>query len=539
MNAVKKGWIILLALTFVLAACSSNGTDTPKATNSSTESPSDSGSKASAEPTEPAKKEKIKLNWFVQSQPNTNLPDGDLDFVKKVIEEKFNVELKLDYMIAGQDYINKINLLLASTPPDMWRDGTPDGGNQYAVDGLLADLTPFISPETMPNYFKYWITEKELASYQVQNQFARAAVPFGRNIYRAYYVREDWLKNLGLDLPTNYDEYLNVLRKFRNEDPDRNGTKDTYGFTSAGGGTSVGLEWPEYIKHGLTFPRKIEDNRYVDMQTDEKIELVFDDISKVIAEDLIDPDWFLNKNPQHIEKAIQGKVGIVLGSRADFAFDSNPQSIQVRTQQLFPEANWVPMNIFPDTSVAVKPGPGQPFLFAKQVADKDPEKVKRSVEILDWLAGEEGYLLTHYGIEGKHYMKEGNTIKLDMDAFTNDVVKQGDFLRIWQFFVNFEAPQVFDLTVIDPRQTDRDREILQFFDTVKLEENEGVYYVPPAEFDLAGFRKRQGELQTKAILEDKSGKNWPAYREELMTKYKGNELFEAYNETLRAAGIIK
>ncbi|MNI18130.1 hypothetical protein D3C73_715270 [compost metagenome] len=242
----------------------------------------------------------------------------------------------------------------------------------------------------------------------------------------------------------------------------------------------------------------------------------------------------MNKNPQHVEKAIQGKVGVVLGSREDFAFDSNPQGIQVRTQQLFPKANWVPMNIFPETAMAVKTGPGSPFLFSKQVAEKNPEKVKRSIEILDWLASEEGYLLTHYGLEGKHYTKDGKTIKLNMDAFTNDVVKQGDFLRIWQFFVSFEAPQVFGLNVLDPRQTDRDREIQKFLTTIKMNENEGVSYIPPAGFDLAGFRKRQNELQTKAILEDKSGKNWPAYREELMTKYKGRELFDAYNVTLRA-----
>ncbi|MBP1989023.1 extracellular solute-binding protein [Paenibacillus eucommiae] len=535
-NGFKTGMLIFLALTFLLAACSSNkeSGSTPQPSDSTTK-PEQTGEGKGDTP----KGEKIKLNWLVPSQPNTNLPDPNKDFVKKMIEEKFNVELKLDYMIAGQDFINKTNLLLASTPPDMWRDGTPDGGNQYALDGLLADLTPFVTPETMPNYYKYWTTEKELKAYQVQNKFFRAPVPFDRNIYRTYYIRKDWLDNLKLEVPTSYDEYVDVLRKFRNDDPDGNKKKDTYGFTTAGGGATIGLDWPEYIHQGLTFPRKIENNQYVDMQTDARVEQVIDDITKRIAEDLIDPDWFLNKAPQHIEKAIQGKAGVILGSTANFALDSNPQGIEVRTKQLYPNANWVPMNIFPDSPMAVKPSPAGPFLFAKQVAEKDPEKVKRSIEILDWLASEEGYLLTHYGVEGQHYTREGSTIKLNVDAFTTDVIKQGDFLQIWQFFTPFEAPQIFNLSVLDPRQTDRDRDILQFFLKTKLNENEGVSFIPPQGFDLAGFRKRQSELQVKAILEDKSGKNWPQYREELMTKYKGNDLFGAYTEILRAAGAIK
>ncbi|GIP33355.1 extracellular solute-binding protein [Paenibacillus sp. J2TS4] len=535
LKEVKSG-LVFLTLILLLVACSSHqpSESSPQPDNITGTSDEDVGQTG-----EGAKKEKISLNWFVTSQPNTNLPDGDKDFVRKTIEEKFNVEMKLDYMIQGQDFINKTNLLLASTPPDMWRDSTPDGGNQYALDDLLADLTPFVTPETMPNYFKYWTTEKELQAYQIQNKFVRAPIPFNRNIYRVYYIREDWLKNLGLEVPTTYDEYVDVLRKFRNDDPNRSGSKDTYGFTTAGGGSGIGTDWPEYFRHGLTYPRKIENNQYVDMLTDPRIEYVIDDIVKLIEEDLIDPDWFLNKDPQHIEKAIQGKVGVILGTRQEFALDSNPQGIQARTKQLFPDANWVPMNIFPDTSIAIKPSPGSPFLFAKQVAEKDPEKVKRSIEILDWLASEEGYLLTHYGVEGQHYTRKGNTIKINLEAFTNDVITQGDFLKIWQFFTPFDASQIFDLEVLDPRQTDRDREILEFFSTVKLDENEGVSLIAPEGFDLAAFRKRQSEFQVKAVLEDKSGKNWPQYREELMTKYNGNELFNAYIEIMRKAGAIK
>jgi putative aldouronate transport system substrate-binding protein len=38
----------------------------------------------------------------------------------------------------------------------------------------------------------------------------------------------------------------------------------------------------------------------------------------------------------------------------------------------------------------------------------------------------------------------------------------------------------------------------------------------------------------QAIFEDKSGANWPKYREELMTKYSGNAIFQGYVDQINA-----
>ncbi len=37
------------------------------------------------------------------------------------------------------------------------------------------------------------------------------------------YVKKAWLDNCGLDVPTNYDEYLAMLEAFTTGDPDGNG----------------------------------------------------------------------------------------------------------------------------------------------------------------------------------------------------------------------------------------------------------------------------------------------------------------------------
>src|SRR5690606_34001955 len=45
----------------------------------------------------------------------------------------------------------------------------------------------------------------------------------------------EWLKNIGYDAaPTTLEELEDVLIKFRNNDPDNNGKKDTYGISARG-----------------------------------------------------------------------------------------------------------------------------------------------------------------------------------------------------------------------------------------------------------------------------------------------------------------
>ncbi|TMV52990.1 extracellular solute-binding protein [Paenibacillus mesophilus] len=516
---MKRTWIAGTALVLaggMLAACAGK----------------EDGSKQAAN-------EKMPLRIFIDAQNNAMLPPEQDDFVKKTIEEKFNVKLKVEYMAPGEDYNKKINAYLTSNdPPDMWRDSNGDGGSKYALDGLLGDMSKYVTPQAMPNYFKYWVDETTLKRYQVHNQFVRAPVPYSKEIYRAWYIRKDWLDKLGLQVPKTYDDYMKVLRAFTNDDPDGNGKKDTYGFSMSAGGDGIGLDWPEYRKNGLVFASFIENGVFKDTQTDPRVEGVLNDIAKVIGEGVIDPDWFLNKATQHVDKAAQGKVGVVLGSTKDFAFDSNPQSLQSKAKAIFPNANWVPFTPFGDQPLQSGIAPGSPFLFHKTIVEKHPDKVKKITEILDWLASEEGFILTHYGQDGKHYARSGKTITLKPDAIQEDIVKKGDWLSIWDFFTP-NTPNTFGLTVVDPRQTDRDRNIIKTLAAIPTAPYIGTSLAPPAGFDLAAFRKRQRELQAKAVFEDKSGKNWPSYREELMTKYNGSKLFDAYAEQIKAAGITK
>lgn len=516
---MKKLLVLGLAATFALSACSTSETKTTK---------------SSSPPTAASTAPKLSLNWSVTSQflGNVTLPSADKDFVKKAIEEKFNVDLKIDYMVVGKEYHDKLNVnMAAGNTPDLFIAGGAES-LKYINDGNAANLATFFTKETLPNYFK-WVTKEEVDAFQLkQGEFSRAINPFLRNTYTSWYIRQDWLDKLGLKMPKNYAELTNVMKQFTTGDPDGNGKQDTYGFTAAGNGSSLPFDFPQWLNNGFVADFMIQNNAYVDNRTDLKVQGVIDQVVEWINAGVVDPDWFLNKAPAHTDKAAQGKVGMILSHDKSTALDSVATSVQNRAKALDPKANWQP--IYPlDKPVFWKYNVAEStILISKATVDKNPEKVKRSLEILNWLTGEEGFLLTHYGEKGKHYTKEGNKITLNVANFEADIAKAGNWLNVYSAFTPDE-PKVLGLEFIDPRVSAHDQTILStILGFPKHNALPPVSLVPPAGINIGEFRSEMSKYHIKAIFQDKSGKNWPQYREELMTKYKGREIFTEYTRLL-------
>ncbi|MFK7693577.1 hypothetical protein [Paenibacillus sp. HJGM_3] len=523
MKKLRQVAALSLVSSLVLSACGS-GSDDPKPTDSAA---GGSAATASAKP-------KLELKWFINAPNNSQLPAADLDFVKQAIDQKFNVDLKIEHMAAGADYTSKMNLKLSSgDTPDMFI-ATGVDSQKYIQDGVVADMTPYVTQQTMPNYFKYWVTQEELKRYQIEKVFKRAPLPFAKTQYQSYYVRKDWLDKLGLKMPETYEDMLTVMRAFANQDPDGNGKKDTYGYTAAGASTSIPRDFPQFANNGLIAAFMLEGDSFVDVGSDIRIGKSLDDLKKLLAENVVDPDWFVNKAGQQLEKAQQGKVGMVYTGTREFAFDNHPSSIQQKTKEItgVQTVDWQPFNPWAKTGVFSEALPGNPFLFGVKTS---PDKIKRSVEILDWLFSQEGYLMTHYGIENKHYKKTGNKIEVIPDAFKKDITDQGSFLNIYGSFTPANDYGLIGLELADSRETDRDRKILEKLKTYKYIPSIGTNVATPAGVNLSDFRKQMNQFHVNIVFDEKDASNWPKYRQEIMTKYGGKQIFESYAEQISAA----
>ncbi|MDF2671487.1 MAG: hypothetical protein K0R67_3793, partial [Paenibacillus sp.] len=110
---LKQLSALSLAAVLVLSACGTKteeqGTDSPKTST---------GPTSSSAP----QREKLTLNFMTTVPTNTSsLPSGDKDFIRKTLEEKFNVELKMDYSVLGEEFSTKLNLkLTAGDAPDLF-----------------------------------------------------------------------------------------------------------------------------------------------------------------------------------------------------------------------------------------------------------------------------------------------------------------------------------------------------------------------------------------------------------------------------------
>ena len=71
--------------------------------------------------------------------------------------------------------------------------------------------------------------ERRVKIVEAVNDGKKMAVPdMGFKSKKFLYVRRDWMDNLGIDDPENYDELEQMLRKMRDNDPDGSGLKERY-----------------------------------------------------------------------------------------------------------------------------------------------------------------------------------------------------------------------------------------------------------------------------------------------------------------------
>ncbi len=149
--------------------------------------------------------------------------------VYAVAAERTNIHLETT-VGKDQDEAQAFNLmLLEETIPDIVYGSISNINAAGYEEGVLVDLKPYVTnPDIMPNLAKIY---EEYPEY-----LAGVTAPDG-GVYvcaklreagptQAWYTREDWMEKLGLEHPKTYEDFVNLLDAFRNQDPNGNGKKD-------------------------------------------------------------------------------------------------------------------------------------------------------------------------------------------------------------------------------------------------------------------------------------------------------------------------
>jgi putative aldouronate transport system substrate-binding protein len=136
-----------------------------------------------------------------------------------------------------------LNLMLATgnIPDIVGSSRIRDFVNQYGPEGAFVPLNDLIE-EHAPNIAAYYAQRPDIEAAVKAADGQMYYIPYlpDGKYGRAYWIRTDWLDALGLDVPQTVEEYENVLRALKTQDPNGNGLADEVPFFAR--------QWPELIR---------------------------------------------------------------------------------------------------------------------------------------------------------------------------------------------------------------------------------------------------------------------------------------------------
>lgn len=178
--------------------------------------------------------------------------DEEQDIVGPYVEEAlkaYDIDVDLEYVyVEYPNYIEIMNTRLAGgTAPDIFLSNSLDNMLELYNQGAIASWSKEFFMENAPNINAYveagGIDGMQKDSVSLFWEYAMVGddmitIPKfspGQNIpYKNVVYREDWLEALGVtELPKTTDDFVDLMYRFANEDPDGNGKKDTYGMSSS------------------------------------------------------------------------------------------------------------------------------------------------------------------------------------------------------------------------------------------------------------------------------------------------------------------
>lgn len=438
-HKVKRFTFLIVSIVMVLSmliSCSA----TPGTTTTGTTTATTAGTTAVTEPTVdlslPIVKDKLELTAFWPAPANVLkfITDFNEASIYPVLEEQTNIHIKWQHgnVEQFQLMINSGDLADIMFAPDasyMY----PGGGDKGIADGIYLKLNDYLD--------QYGLNYKKLI--ESTPDFKRDSRTDAGNIYgfsmvetliqgawMGMTVRKDWVEKLGLAMPETYDDWYEMLKKFKTE---LNATsplllpKELFDWCDSFiSGYNVGkgfYQVDRVVKYG---PLEPGFEQFITM------------LAKWYKEDLIDKDFATRDNDSLNQLKYTKQAGAwfdgfwMLNFNKTHAEDSSDYqqyavANPVQNKGDIAHLRQVNYNIRNEWTM---------------VSAKSEHKVE-AVRWLDNLYSEENYILTNYGVEGEGYTKQGDEYILSdlitknpdglvmAEALFRYAMHDGPMWRIW------------------------------------------------------------------------------------------------------------
>lgn len=339
-----------------------------------------------------------------------------------VLAEMTGVSIEwINPSVTDQD--TQLNLLLASQNlPDMifydWQSSYSGGLAKAVTDEIAIPLNDLID-EYAPNFKNLLEENPELKKQISLDDGTIAMFPSARTdprvrIWFGPQIRQDWLDNLGLDMPQTIDDWYNVLKAFKEQDANGNGDMDDEIPFVAAGASSLSSYLLSFAgAYGLvrdTFC--VKNGKVVYSPAEAEYKDFLAEMAKWYEEGLIDSD-FAAMDGTSVKSLITTDVaGAYFGSLA-----GNLGGYNTVLKEVYPEAQIVgaPWVTSTDGNAYQQEAQhAQAFTGAGTIVTTACEDPVMAVKWLDEHYSEKGTLLMTFGIEGVSYeMVNGEPVLTD------------------------------------------------------------------------------------------------------------------------------
>ena len=349
---------------------------------------------------------------------DTYVEDYETNAFTKYIEDSMNVNLDFE-LLPASDAADKLAVMISSGQklPDIINyalDVTTT--YRYAQTGALLPLNDFYETigenvktvhESKPDLYEY-IRCPDGNLYSIPSYF----LGLHDEVKYKIWINNTWLENLDLQMPTTTEELYDVLKAFKEKDPNGNGKADEYPLVGA---TGWSQDPTVYLMNSFIYDDNedhfIVENGNIDVAYNKdawKEGLLY--MRRLVDEKLLDPSSFTQDDPQLRAMANNEEEAIV----GAFAFSSITLLPVATSPYVKDFVGLAPMKGPEGVSYASY---AQSLPTNRWFITSDCENPELAFKVGDFLFDptEESFLRARYGIEGEHWSraKEGDVSMYD------------------------------------------------------------------------------------------------------------------------------
>ncbi len=315
--------------------------------------------------------------------------------VMKALEEYLGVDLDIQW-VTSSGYGEKVTAAMGSGTYPMVMLVTEKSSSviNNSRAGTFWDITDKI--DKYPNLSK--------ANKTVLNNISIDGKVYG--IYRArtlgrngITIRKDWLNKLNMKMPETIDDLYNVIKAFKEQDPDGNGQNDTFGIIMTTATSTF-----DNLAIWFGAPNKWGEDANGDLQpahlTDEYFEAV-KFVKKLYDEKLVNQDFATYDGAKWDEQFISGNAGVIIDV-ADRARRDASNIAKVNPNAEVGVLGYVKKDASSEAKTLPTTGYAGYYVFPKKALPVEGD-LDFVLNVMDKMNDQEALNLMNYGIKDRHY----------------------------------------------------------------------------------------------------------------------------------------